>query len=216
MATSSTKRSKATNGKAADTDGQDEAPISPSAVVDGARAKLKELRELAGVAGAAHYRRMQLCDGLLQDREWMTQFLGDEGAAHELLAKEYLADLCGLITFEVLIGVYRHFSDESEWKARRYNLSLLRADWEKTTQTKKQRGTAPSQSHRPTKDEMAAKEQQVKELECKLTRSEEQRETVSEKVIRLEEENTRLKVENAELRGRVNALESTMGRRGVA
>lgn len=173
--------------------------------------KLARLKVLRDDAGANIYERCRLAAEVLADTDWIAAIHGGSlDAAEQAVQDEYFADLGGYVTLGTLTDIYRTFPDEAEWKARKYNLQVMEAEWEEARA--EEREVKPRV--RPQYKVLA---EEAKERAEKAERQAEQVETLlsgeRQSAARLREELETLRMENAELRGRVRELERLVDKR---
>ena len=109
---------------------------------------LAELKRLFKQTGSMAFRRLQLADKVLTDDEWLADnHQGDEDRAIRWLQKHYFSDCLLGLRLEDLLRLYRYFPDAAKWKAAKYDVGVLVAEYDT--------------AHRKNKNEMTKRERHV-------------------------------------------------------
>ncbi len=87
---------------------------------------LPELASLMRASGQNYYRRIQIADQILQNKDWVLEsFRGDPHKAADVLEEKYFHDLCGVVSIWDLMQIYRRFPEEKDWESYGYNLRVM-------------------------------------------------------------------------------------------
>jgi hypothetical protein len=159
--------------------------------------KLAKLKTLRDSAGKTTFERIKLACAVYEDRDWVGHF-ADDAAAEAHLQEEYLADLCGTVSFLDCYRILQAVPQEEDWKRCKFNLRRLYALMEERQPTPKE---PRSERRRPMKaDDAEALQEDLKNAEVTIKR----REDESRK---LYDENEQLRQKVARLEGRIEELE---------
>lgn len=175
--------------------------------------RLAELKRLAKDAGANLFKRLELCDLVLGDVEWLSATHdGKLDAAEKTLADQYFPDLSSFVSLATCLAVYRRYTDESIWKQHAYQLGAMIAKYEEET--------SPDQVEERSRTnwrQVAEEEEQLKEeAEQQLSIASK---TISDQQLRIEELQSRVRTLESErdrLIGRIEELEKLIPHHQVA
>jgi hypothetical protein len=137
---------------------------------------------------------------LLANREWIDgDFRGDEIKAATYLETEFLYELSGAMSVWDLLQIYRKFPDKKVWDANKFNLGKL---LELATPKKE-----PQKRERPSVSELKELESKVINLSLQLKNEQQEKKVIMKQKESMEERVRRLERENERLKGRVEELE---------
>lgn len=165
--------------------------------------KLARLAALRDQAGRTTYDRIRLACEIREDDEWIVQnFRGDPDAAETHLEDEFLADLCGTVSFNDAHRIYSAVPDIADWKACKFNLKSLYALMkERTPQPENEKRERRSVTVNELEEEVDRRKDA--EYAAKQARAE---------ADLLRSENVELKLKVSRLEGRIEQLERDMKR----
>lgn len=162
---------------------------------------LAQLQELIDSAGSNYFKRTNIANELMQDREWIaSNFDGDDYKAATVLEVKYFHDLSGSMTIWMLLQIYRKFPEESAWKAMKYNLRALYVKCKIIPSEPKTHTVIKKAEFERVEQEAKEFKFQAQKLGKEVEAKESELETLRKRVAVLESENTRLK-------GRIESLE---------
>ena len=180
---------------------------------------LIQLKTTRHQAGERCHERIKIAHELFTSHQdvLLDKFGGLE-AARVAMNDEYFDDLCGLVNFDQLLAIYEAFPQIEDWKAAKFNLSVMLASWQaKNKQERKEDAEATGRTRRAAKlSDLERAQQDVSEFQYALKREKEMHESTQERLRRLEQENHTLREQNAELRGRVGEMERMLERKFAA
>lgn len=127
---------------------------------------LADLKQLSKSAHENIWKRLELAQQILADRDWVESvYGGDVALAQDKLQHEHFFELSGAMPLGLLLQIKSDIPDEKIWREQRYNLQDMRALW---TREFKEQAEAPTRQ-RVTRKEY---EEVVKELERVRARNE--------------------------------------------
>lgn len=191
-----------------------------TAPVAGYGQMLARLEKLRNKGGELTYERVGIAAGLMRDDEWLaSQFGGDQHAAKEYLEAEFFGDLCGSVTLGEWLVILREFPEKADWQKFKYNVRRMWAEYRERAQKAKKQESPDEESGEPrsrraaTLKELSAEVEKRKEVEYVANKLKGDLESKEDRLSALERENVALKLENAELKGRLKELERQMSLR---
>lgn len=176
---------------------------------------LADLGRLRNRSGESAYKRITIAAKVFADKEWIaTSHTGDAYAAAEYLQNEYFGDMCGAVSFLKLLEVYTRFPALDDWRANKFNVTLMYAklEGERAVDTGKEKRSYD----RPTKADRDQWEAEKKDLEFTVKYQSKDLKDHTEENVKLRQRVLELERENAELRGRLSELERIMDRQLAA
>ncbi len=162
---------------------------------------LAELKSLARKAGVGLYRRVQICDIILRDDDWLKNaFDGKVVAAEKHLAMEYFPDLAvGGISLGTLVELYRHVPKKI-WEEHQYKINKIWAEYEESGKEKS------SKERVNWKERALIAEEQVEKLTRQVERQTKDLDRLNEELAKEKERGRKLEHEVATLTGRIMEL----------
>lgn len=182
------------------------------ASISGYKKLLIEAKRLVGQAGLAAYDRATLLNKVFED----PAFRADTGAVDDYALGEvldaYVSDLA--VDFMELKNLLDHFPNREAWgtgNLKRMRVEMIAARREASRAEREQAGETITRTRR-THQEFKELEHEKDVAERQLESSRRDNESLVQEVARLKKEAADLRIENAQLTGRITELERVLKR----
>lgn len=156
---------------------------------------LQELDRLQKQAKSTLYRRLEIANELLEDDDFVRKQGGSISLAEKMLADRYFMDWRGVVDFDLMIQLFRHFGKD-QWEEYRYDvgamLILYRQKLEVTTPTGIDRPKYKEMCE-ALEDKIAKQESAYRVSQEKIQKAKTELDILRERCRELEDENNRLK-----------------------
>lgn len=174
-----------------------------------------ELVALRNVAGQSLFKRLTLARNLLRDHDWVqekTKGGGDESIALTRLEDHCFADICGALSLAEMLEIIEHIPDIRRWEKNKFNLKKMYREWKEGTKPKKRNQPEEPVILDPDALGPPFQDSERSRIATEADRLRRQLSEVHDRLHRLEEENSILRIENKRLKRALDAVNKAVGK----